>query len=111
MFNAQGIIDNGGYRYFFESDWPDKPNYEVFAEAYEKVGCSSQADDMRRVVASFGFAEPHLHVDFRNAFIGEHYDPETFEVPAWGDALCGDDTVFEALRAYAHTHAAAFDLG
>ncbi len=65
---------------------------------------------MRRVVATFGFDDPHLHVDLRNAFIGEHYDPNSYEVPRWGDMLCGDDTVFDALREYAFRHADVLGL-
>ena len=42
---AQGVIDNGGYNYFFEADWPGTPPYEVFADAYEAIGCIRQAAD------------------------------------------------------------------
>jgi hypothetical protein len=58
---AQGVIDNGGYIYFFEEDWPNTPPYDDFISAYEAIGCSQQADDLRRVVATFPFDNPHLH--------------------------------------------------
>jgi hypothetical protein len=35
---AQGIIDNGGYKYFFGQDWPGTPPYDDFANAYEAIG-------------------------------------------------------------------------
>ena len=55
---AQGVIDNGGYNYFFEEDWPGSPPYEDFVDAYEAIGCIRQAADLRRVVATFPFSEP-----------------------------------------------------
>ena len=108
VYLAQGVIDNGGYRYFFEADWPGKPDYRVFIHAYAAIGCVRQTEDLRRVVESFGFEEPHLHVRFRNAFIEEHYDPDQHHVPLWGDALCGDEEVWDALGEYAEKHAALF---
>jgi hypothetical protein len=41
-------LDNGGYRYFFESDWPGKPSYEAFAQAYEAIGCRDSGSDRKR---------------------------------------------------------------
>jgi hypothetical protein len=31
---AQGMIDNGGFRYFFETDQPGQPRYKVYSGAY-----------------------------------------------------------------------------
>ena len=42
---AQGIIDNGGLIYFFESDWPGTPPYSVFSDAYRRIGKTDAADD------------------------------------------------------------------
>ncbi|MEM1452216.1 MAG: hypothetical protein AAF726_13260 [Planctomycetota bacterium] len=106
---AQGVIDNGGYRLFFESDWDDRPPYQVFVDAYAAMGCESQSHDLARVADTFGFAEPHASPKLRNAFIGEHYDEDEGSVILWGDALCGDESVWSALLAYAEQHAAQFD--
>ena len=101
---AQGVIDNGGYRYFFEADWPGNPPYEDFADAYEAIGCIRQAADLRRVVATFPFSEPHLHKDERNAFIEVRYDKHTYCVPEWGNTLCGDKEVYEKLAMHIAIH-------
>ena len=69
---------------------------------------TDQADELRRVVESFGFAQPHLHADLRAAYLSEHYDPERHCVPHWGDALCGDEAVWRALAEYARQHRACF---
>lgn len=50
---AQGIIDNGGLEYFFESDFPGEPPYAMFVEAYRLIGASSAADCIERAVAMF----------------------------------------------------------
>ena len=86
---AQGVIDNGGYNYFFRQDWPGNPPYGDFADAYEAIGCIRQAADLRRVALSFPFSEPHLHKEERKAFIDARYDKSTYCVPEWGNALCG----------------------
>jgi len=106
---AQGVIDNGGYKYFFGADWPDNPPYEEFISAYEAIGCKSQAVDLRRVLATFPFAKPELHKDQRKAFIDENYDSEAYSVRGWGDALCGDKEVWRKLANYYEAHKAVFD--
>lgn len=98
--SAQGVIDNGGFRYFFESDWPGNPPYEDFASAYETIGCWKQAEELRRVVATFPFPDPQLHEAKRREYIEANYDPEEMHVRGWGDELCGDDEVWKKLAAY-----------
>jgi hypothetical protein len=104
VHGAQGVIDNGGYRFFFEADWPNKPPYDVFVSAYEAIGCFEQAEDLRRVVATFQFQDPHLHKEQRQAFIEARYDKSRFCVPEWGNALCGDKDVWEKLARYYEMH-------
>jgi hypothetical protein len=106
--NAQGVIDNGGYIYFFEADWDDKPPYDVFVTAYEAIGCDQQAADLRRVVSTFPFENPHLHREQRQAFIDARYDESKRCVPEWGEALCGDREVWEKLARYYELHEDAF---
>lgn len=40
---AQGIIDNGGFEYFFESSFHGNPDMEDFPRVFEAVGASSTA--------------------------------------------------------------------
>ena len=99
---AQGAIDNGGYNFFFEQDWPG--TYSDFVDAYEAIGCIRQAADLRRVAGTFPFSEPHLHRDQRIAFIDTRYDKSTYCVPEWGNALCGDKEVWERLALHIAMH-------
>ncbi len=100
VVSAQGVIDNGGYRYFFGADWPGNPPYSKFIGAYQAIGCEEQAKELERVVGTFPFRDPHLHKGKRKWFMRTNYDQEKFEVRGWGDKLCGDETVWEKLALY-----------
>ncbi|MCH2174217.1 MAG: DUF4375 domain-containing protein [Lentisphaeria bacterium] len=97
IYNAQGIIDNGGLPYFFENDWPGQPNYDIFINAYEKIGQDDSANALREVVQTFGFDQPEKHHARRNAFIKEYYDEQECEVTCWNDCICGNETVWAQL--------------
>lgn len=104
VHGAQGVLDNGGYRYFFEKDWDGNPPFREFVDAYEEIGCRAQAAELARVVATFPFDEPHLHEELRNRYIEEFFDEKSRCVEPWGDALCGDPEVWKRLTAYAEDH-------
>ena len=100
VYSAQGVIDNGGYRYFFGADWPNNPPYSKFVGAYSAIGCVKQSHDMDRVVSTFPFENPHLSESKRIKFIEANYDEDEFEVKGWGEMLCGDNDVWEKLESY-----------
>jgi hypothetical protein len=104
VYSAQGIIDNGGLRYFFENDWPHKPPYSEFADAYERIGRADLANALRSAAASFPIERPELHRDKRRDYIEENYDETTFGVRGWDDRICGDAQVWKDLAAWARAH-------
>lgn len=110
VYGAQGVIDNGGYKYFFEADWPGKPDYRLFITAYEAIGCPTQAAEMARVVSTFPFANPHLYMDERNEYMDENWDDDENEIRGWGDPLCGDKTIWSRLADYCVANAKDFGL-
>src|SRR5580658_6853523 len=59
VHNAQGIIDNGGLQYFFESDFVEKPPYSLFVNAYRLIGATEAADALASAVQLFPFSNPH----------------------------------------------------
>jgi hypothetical protein len=97
---AQGIIDNGGYRYFFGSDWPGKPPCSRFIDAYRAIGCEKQARELERVIRTFPFDNPHLYESKRKKYMDENYVDDKDEVLGWGEALCGDEEVWKELAIY-----------
>jgi hypothetical protein len=105
VHGAQGVIDNGGLQYFFESDWPDHPAYSSFSEAYRRIGATAAADRLDRAVAMFGFPDPHLFEERRQLRL-EHLRKDA----AWNDLdsqLCGDVTIWEKLEEYSRVQGVA----
>ncbi len=100
VHSAQGVIDNGGYCYFFEANWSNDLPYSKFVSAYFEIGCEEQSKDFARVVSTFPFEDPHINSVARNNFMDENYDEDENEVKGWGDALCGDEEVWSKLEAY-----------
>lgn len=107
VYAAQGIIDNGGLRYFFENDWPHKPPYSEFADAYERIGCADAANALRSAAASFPIERPERNRAARLAYIAENYDEKTFTVAGWNDCICGDEQVWKNLAAWARAQGGA----
>ena len=99
---AQGIIDNGGFQYFFEMDFPNRPLYRVFTDAYRAVGATRAAERIDQAVAMFPFRAPHLSQKRRNAFMDSLGEAHAFF--RLGDQVCGDTSVWEQLRGYVALH-------
>lgn len=75
---AQGVIDNGGLRYFFENDWPGQPPYSVFVDAYQVIGADPEARAIAEAAASFGVTHPERDRAARlaglEAAVGNHLE-------------------------------------
>jgi len=100
VYSAQGVIDNGGYYYFFESDWPENPPYSKFIEAYAKIGCKKQSVELSRVASSFPFEAPHMKEAKRIKYMDENFDEDAYVVKGWGDAMCGDEEIWGKLEEF-----------
>ena len=97
---AQGIIDNGGLQYFFEADFPGRPDYSLFVNSYCAIGAGDQADALQRALSLFPFADPHLYCDQRNKTLEEL----EIEFEALSDQICGHESVWSKLRAFINRH-------
>lgn len=104
IYSAQGVIDNGGLRYFFQNDWPAQPPYSVFAEAYRTIGATPEADAIEAGASMFTFSNPERHAPQRQSFLdganGERID-------ALDEKLVTD--VWKLLVDYAQADSRAFD--
>jgi hypothetical protein len=96
VYGAQGVIDNGGLKFFFENDWPGNPPYSLFVEAYRRVGAVGVAELLDRAIRRFPFAEPHKHQELRLDFMASLDEEDEF----FGEAACGDPIVWERLEEY-----------
>lgn len=66
---ATGVINNGGFSYFFENDWPSRVTYRQFEEAYRAIGAIKAADLLVQATAFFPFKHPEKDCDRRRAII------------------------------------------
>jgi hypothetical protein len=101
--SAQGLIDIGGLQYFFESNFEDLTPYAEFCAAYHAIGATAAGDLLQEAVAMFPIEETHLHADQRNRLL-EHLWSTSDRFATLDNKLCGDDTVWEMLDAYAMAH-------
>lgn len=108
LMTMQGMIDNGGFRYPLEWDFPFTPPYSVFSDAYRTIGAQDAANRLDKAVAMFPFPYPERESEQRNQFMdGLKEDDEFFLL---GDAVCGDETIWQLLDAYVQKNAAAFGV-
>ena len=104
VYSAQGVIDNGGFTYFFENDWPNKTPYEEFASAYDRIGKHGAATAIRDAVTVMGLVNAETQIDERREYIeknGNEHDPT---VAGWDDdAIVGDETIMTSLAQWIRT--------
>ena len=108
LYSVQAIIDNGGFQYLFENDFPFNPPYSKFVEAYRRIGSHQVAERLANAVAMFPFENPHLKQAERLKFM-ETLEEEN-EFFALGDEVCGDKQVWTALQEYAKKNAMSFPI-
>jgi hypothetical protein len=112
---AQGIIDNGGLQYFFENDFPGRPPYSVFVDAYRAIGAHEEARAIAEAVKLFPFANPHRFRALRDKFLekflhgGAHRPDSPFE--PFTHKLCGNEKVWQLLQTYVRKHSDSFPTG
>lgn len=73
VYAVQGVMDNGGLRYFFENDWPGNPQYSFFADAYRRIGATSEAGAILAATALFDRPDPHLDAEYRIAVMDDDF--------------------------------------
>lgn len=98
VFYAQGIIDNGGLEYFFENDWPGKPPYADFVDAFKEIGCVDSANNIASAAKSFGIDDPQNHIDKRRKYMAEN--KKRGRISGWPKDIYGHEGVFDALAKY-----------
>jgi hypothetical protein len=109
---AQGIIDNGGLQYFFESDFSGQPPYSIFVSAYRAIGANEEADALANTVKLFPFPDPHRFQDQREKFMEPFLDsdPQGNPFEPFEDKLCGNRNVWRLLNEYVQHHATSFPI-
>jgi hypothetical protein len=99
VYSAQGIIDNGGLEYFFESNFPSNPPYSFFTDAYLQIGAFDAANCIDSAAAIFPFPDPHAHQQLRRDFLAGLNSSDKFT--QLSDKICGNTAVWTCLSEYA----------
>lgn len=106
VYSAQGVIDNGGFQYFFEMDWPNNIPYSEFVEAYRQIGALESANSLEQAVRMFDFKNPHLDENKRILFM-DHLD-RNHPFFGLGDSICGNPAIWQYLSDFINTHHQSF---
>jgi hypothetical protein len=69
IWTADGIIGNGGLRYFFESDFPDGTLFTDFITAYAAIGAVDCANALRTALTLFPGGYPQPDLEERNELL------------------------------------------
>lgn len=100
--SAQGQIDSGGFRSFFEAGFPGDPPYFVFVEAYRRIGAEEAAACLEKAAAVFPFRNPHRYGNWRARFLSSLGEGHPFILI--GDLLRGNRDVWKSLWKYIEAH-------
>jgi hypothetical protein len=97
---ALGLIGNGGLDYFFESDFPECPDYSVFVAAFQNLGLTYLADGLRELISLFPFQAPHKELELRRTFL-ESAGPEFLDaVEGLNQQVWQDPSINDRLQSY-----------
>lgn len=97
---ALGLIGNGGLEYFFESDFPGRPDYSAFASAFQNLGLAYLADGLRELVALFPFQTPHQERELRLTFLASPSPDFGSAANRLNERMWQDSSIDERLQAY-----------
>ena len=106
LYMFQGMVDNGGFQYPMETDFPGCPPYSAFVEAYRQIGAKEAATALEQAVALFPFEHPEYEAEARCAFMSSLEEDSLFQ--QLSDKVCGDDTIWKSMDEYVAAHRDAF---
>lgn len=109
---GQGIIDNGGFGYFYENDWPQNPPYSVFWDAFRRIGALEAAQCIETTAKLFPSERPELDYQMRRDHLNASSDRaagESDEIDRLGSRFIDlGGTTFQLLARYIRDHADHF---
>jgi hypothetical protein len=100
IYSAQGVIDNGGLEYFYESDFNGTPEYSFFAGAYRRIGAEIAATCIEESAAMFPFVDANLYELKRQQWLDKVKEDDSHAFVKLSRKICGDPSVFIKLGEY-----------
>ncbi len=101
IISTQKIFSRGGIREFYTAQTPYSLPYSTFAEAFERIGSTDAAEEIRVSAASFRFKDPHTQPESRIKYMRKNIDPHTGQVRGWTNWICQDDSLLPTLSDWA----------
>jgi len=104
-YSAQGAIDNGGFPYLFECDWPGVKDWNIFADDFEAVGHKKGAEAIRAALRLFPRGQPQRDLNKRRKHIFETLGGLAGDLGNLDGAICGKSALLDRLLVrYIRTH-------
>lgn len=104
-YGAQGVIDNGGFPYLFENNWPGITDWNIFADDFEAIGHTKGAEAIRAALRLFPQGQPQTDLKERRKHIFEALGGLDGELGKLDGAICGESEFLEQLLVrYIATH-------
>lgn len=100
VYSAWGIIENGGLQYFFESNFPGDPPYDVFVQAFSSVGLTEIALRFSKLVSLFPFDDPHKFPQKRQDFIDSQPSSFITSMEELDDLFFAHENIEQTLNSF-----------
>jgi len=100
VYSAWGIIENGGLQYFFESNFPGDPPYDVFVQAFSSVGLTEIALRFSKLVSLFPFDDPHKFPQERQDFIDSRPSSFITSMEELDDLFFAHENIEQTLNSF-----------
>src|SRR5688500_13298928 len=96
-YSAQGVIDNGGFPYLFENDWPGLKDWNIFTDDFEAVGHMKGAAAIRTALRLFPRGKPQKDLKKRRKYIFETLGGLDGKLGKFDGPICDKSAVLERL--------------
>jgi hypothetical protein len=95
--SAQGVIDNGGFAYFFECDWPGIDDWNIFVQDFAAVGHHKAAVAIRAALELFPGGHSQSALKERRSYIFGTLGGTDGKLGDLDGPICGKSAVLKRL--------------
>ena len=104
LYMFQGMVENGGFRYPMETDFPGFPPYSAFVDAYRTIGATEAASGLEQAVALFPFDNPECKAEERCEFMASQSE-DSFRFKQLSDTVVRDrKSIWKCMDEYVAKH-------
>lgn len=110
VVTAQAIIDNGGFRQFFESEIDGKPDYRIFVQAYKAIGARESAQAIEQVLEMFPEGQPPQNWCQKEKYLSKIFSQDQSDsfISRIQDKISGNDRNYVLTAKYVRENISGF---